>query len=91
MLPSAPPQSDRLTPRPLAELAASTGVSRYTLAYAARTGAMEAQRLGSQWVTTLAAVEAWLKGARHRPGRTPRRRPPAAPAPEPQTAVDSVG
>jgi hypothetical protein len=82
--------SDQQAPRALAELTALTGVSRYTLAYAARTGALEAQRLGSQWVTTLAAVEAWLKGARHRPGRTPRRRPAAAPTPEHQIPAEPV-
>ena len=78
MTPLPRSQSDRLAPRPLVELAALTGVSRYTLAYAARTGSLEAQRLGSQWVTTVAAVEAWLKAAGHRPGRKPQRRAAAA-------------
>jgi hypothetical protein len=86
----APAPPDRLTLRPLVELAAATGVSRYTLAYAARTGAMEAQRLGSQWVSTLAAVEAWLKDSRHRPGRPPRRHPPEASPPEGQTPAKPV-
>jgi Helix-turn-helix domain len=65
---------DRQEQRGLAEVAALTGISRYTLAYAARTGTLKARRIGSQWVTTLAAVDVWLREARHRPGPKPQAR-----------------
>jgi hypothetical protein len=63
-----------------------SGVSRSTLRAAAQTGQLAARRISpgprGQWVLTLAAVDAWLKAARHRPGPAPRRRregaPPAA-------------
>ena len=64
----------------LGELALRFGVSRRTLNQAAITGHLPARRVGYQWLSTPASVEAWLKGARHRPGRTPQRRPPG-PAP----------
>jgi hypothetical protein len=64
----------------LPEAAALFGLSRYTLARAARDAHLTTRRTGKIWLTTPAAVDAWLKGARHRPGRTPQRRPPTAPA-----------
>jgi hypothetical protein len=78
------------TPRPprdqelgMALVAALSGVSRSTLRAAAQAGHLQARRISpgprGQWVLTLAAVDAWLKGARHRPGRTPQRRPVADP------------
>ena len=63
----------------LPEAAALFGLSRYTLARAARDAHLATRRTGKIWLTTPAAVDAWLKGARHRPGRKPQRRPPAAP------------
>jgi hypothetical protein len=63
----------------LPEAAALFGLSRYTLARAARDAHLATRRTGKIWLTTPAAVDAWLRGARHRPGRTPRRRPPTAP------------
>src|SRR5215211_2074977 len=67
----------------LAAAAAEFAVPRSTLTRAARVGNLEARRLGNQWVTTAAAVRAWLRGARHRPGPGPERgaMPAAAPAP----------
>jgi hypothetical protein len=65
---------------PLAEAARIRGLSRFTLASAARTGRLRARPMGSQWVTTLAAVDTWLKEARHRPGPAPRPRVAEAPA-----------
>ena len=65
---------------PLAEAARIRGLSRFTLASAARTGRLRARPMGSQWVTTLASVDAWLKEARHRPGPAPKPRPTEAPA-----------
>src|SRR5687768_10340899 len=56
----------------LLEAATYFGVSRYTLARAARDGNLSTRRTGKTWLTTPAAVEVWLKGARHRPGRKPR-------------------
>src|SRR5215218_9045044 len=62
----------------MALVATLTGVSRSTLRAAAQAGHLQARRISpgprGQWVLTLAAVDAWLKGARHRPGRTPQRR-----------------
>ena len=73
-----PPQDQELG---MALVATLTGVSRSTLRAAAQAGHLQARRISpgprGQWVMTLAAVDAWLKGARHRPGRTPRRRAPA--------------
>ena len=66
---------DKHEERPLVELAALTGVSRYTLAAAAKTGHLPARKLGSQWIATLAAAETWLREARHRPGPVPQRKP----------------
>ena len=63
----------------LGDLAARFGLSRRTLNQAALRGHLPARRVGYQWLSTPAAVDAYLKGARHRPGRTPQRRPPAAP------------
>lgn len=78
----------------LGDLALRFGVSRRTLNQAAITGHLPARRTGNQWLTTPAAVEVWLKGARHRPGRTPRRRPsetpPPASSPEIATPVESL-
>ena len=63
----------------MALVAALSGVSRSTLRAAAQAGHLRARRISpgprGQWVLTLAAVDAWLKGARHRPGRTPGRTP----------------
>jgi hypothetical protein len=68
---------------PLAAAAEVFRVPRSTLTRAARVGNLEARRLGNQWVTTAAAVRAWLRGARHRPGPGPGRGRgrPRAPAP----------
>ncbi len=78
----------------LPEAAAHFGLSRYTLARAARDGHLPTRRTGKIWLTTPAAVEVWLKGARHRPGRTPRRRlpetPPPASSPTAATPAESV-
>jgi hypothetical protein len=74
-------REDRGEELPLAEAARIRGLSRFTLASAARTGRLEARPMGSQWVTTLAAVDAWLKAARHRPGPAPKPRVAEAPAP----------
>ena len=63
---------------PLAEAARIRGLSRFTLASAARTGRLKARPMGSQWVTTLASIDAWLKAARHRPGPAPKPRAGAA-------------
>jgi hypothetical protein len=73
-------QEDREEELPLAEAARVRGLSRFTLASAARTGRLKARPMGSQWVTTLAAVDAWLKEARHRPGPAPKPRVAEAPA-----------
>ena len=59
----------------LPEAAVLFGLSRYTLARAARDEHLQTRRTGKIWLTTPAAVETWLKGARHRPGRRPQRRP----------------
>ena len=84
-----PPQDQELG---MALVATLTGVSRSTLRAAAQAGHLQARRISpgprGQWVMTLAAVDAWLKGARHRPGRTPRRRPPEAAAPEHQAPTE---
>jgi excisionase family DNA binding protein len=73
----------------ITEAALRSGVSRDTLARAARDGNLATRRTGKLWLTTPAAIDAYLKGARHRPGRKPQRRPagdtpasssPAAPA-----------
>jgi excisionase family DNA binding protein len=56
------------------------GLSRDTLARAARDGNLETRRTGKLWLTTPAAVEAYLKSARHRRGPKPQRRTPDAPA-----------
>ncbi len=73
-----PPRDQELG---MALVAALSGVSRSTLRAAAQAGHLRARRISpgprGQWVLTLAAVDAWFKGARHRPGRTPRRRAPA--------------
>ncbi len=78
----------------LLEAATHFGVSRYTLARAARDGNLSTRRTGKTWLTTPAAVETWLKGARHRPGRTPQRRPSEAPprasSPEISVPAESV-
>jgi hypothetical protein len=60
-----------------------SGVSRSTLRAAAQTGQLPARRISpgprGQWVLTLAAVDAWLKAARHRPGPAPKRHQPSSP------------
>jgi excisionase family DNA binding protein len=60
----------------LGELATRFGLSRRTLNQAAIKGHLPARRVGYQWVATPAAVQAWLKEARRRPGREPQRRVP---------------
>jgi len=72
----------------ITEAARRCGVSRDTLARAARDGNLETRRTGKLWLTTPAAIEAYLRGARHRPGRTPQRRAPAA-APASSSPVSS--
>ena len=47
----------------LKEAAARFGVSRSHLQLLARTGKLEAIRLGREWFTTAAAVEAYLANA----------------------------
>jgi hypothetical protein len=71
----------------LVEAAARLELNARTLRRAAKDGHLETRRSSKVWLTTPAAVEAWLKGARHRPGRTPRRRPPPALASEHQAPV----
>ncbi len=77
---STPPRDQEIG---MALVASLTGVSRSTLRAAAQAGHLQARRISpgprGQWVMTLAAVDAWLKAARHRPGRTPQRRHVAAP------------
>ena len=76
----------------MALVATLTGVSRSTLRAAAQAGHLQARRISpgprGQWVMTLTAVDAWLKGARHRPGRSPRRRTPEVSAPEHQAPTE---
>jgi hypothetical protein len=76
---TSPPRDQEIGMALVAEL---SGVSRSTLRAAAQAGHLQARRISpgprGQWVMTLAAVDAWLKGARHRPGRTPQRRSPDA-------------
>ena len=72
-------REERDVEQALGDLAARFGVSRRTLNQAAITGQLPARRTGKIWRTTPAAVEAWLKGARHRPGRTPQRHAPDVP------------
>jgi excisionase family DNA binding protein len=74
----------------LVEAAARLALNERTLRRAAKDGHLETRRSGKVWLTTQAAVEAWLRGARHRPGRTPQRRPPPAPTPEHQVLVEPV-
>ena len=50
----------------LREAAARTGLSASHLRLLARTGRVEAQRIGSYWVTTEAAVRAYLADERLR-------------------------
>ena len=50
------------------------GLSRDTLARAARDGNLETRRTGKLWLTTPAAVAAYLKSARHRRGPKPKQR-----------------
>jgi excisionase family DNA binding protein len=50
----------------LREAAARTGLSASHLRLLARTGRIEAQRIGSYWVTTEAAVRAYLADERLR-------------------------
>jgi excisionase family DNA binding protein len=47
------------------------GVPRATLSVAAREGRLDARKVGKGYVTTAAAVRAWLRDARHRPGPRP--------------------
>jgi excisionase family DNA binding protein len=65
----------------LSEAAVRYRLSRDTLARAARDGNLETRRTGKLWLTTPAAVEAYLRSARHRPGRKPQRRLPETPPP----------
>jgi hypothetical protein len=83
-------REERDVEQALGDLAARFGLSRRTLNQAALRGHLPARRVGYQWLSTPAAVDAYLKGARHRPGRTPQRRPPAAPTPEPQVLAEPV-
>ena len=55
----------------VAEAAVRAGVNAVTLRRAARIGNLEARRSGKVWLTTPAAVRAWLKEARHRTGPKP--------------------
>src|SRR4051794_19251259 len=72
------PREEQDVEQALGGLAAHFGISRRTLNQAALTGHLPARRVGHQWLSTPAAVEAWLKAARHRPGRKPQRRAPDA-------------
>jgi excisionase family DNA binding protein len=68
----------------LVEAAARLELNERTLRRAAKDGHLETRRSGKVWLTTQAAVETWLRGARHRPGRKPQRRPAdVAPASSP--------
>ena len=67
----------------VAEAADRFGLARSTLSRAARVGNLETRRSGRIWLTTAPAVRAWLKDARHRPGRTPQRHEVQAP-PKPE-------
>jgi excisionase family DNA binding protein len=73
----------------VAEAAERLDLNPRTLRRAAAVGNLEARRSGKVWLTTLGAVRAWLKDARHRPG--PRLgqgvgRPRQGPLPSPATA-----
>jgi lambda repressor-like predicted transcriptional regulator len=57
----------------LTELAAASGVPRDTLAKAITRGNLAAEKIGTQWVTTLRAVETWQREAKHTPGPRPKR------------------
>jgi excisionase family DNA binding protein len=71
----------------LVEAAAQLGLNERTLRRAAKDGHLATRRSGKIWLTTAAAAETWLKGARHRPGRKPQRRTPdAAPTSSASTA-----
>ena len=69
-----------------------SGVSRNTRRAAAQPGQFPARRIcpgpRGQWVLTLAAIDAWLKAARHRPGPLPQRRP-LTPTPTPAESAAS--
>jgi excisionase family DNA binding protein len=72
----------------VAEAAARLDLNPRTLRRAAAVGNLESRRSGKVWLTTLGAVRAWLKDARHRPG--PRLgqgvgRPRQGPLPPPAT------
>jgi excisionase family DNA binding protein len=88
--------ADRLEYIGLTEAALRFGLSRDTLARAARDGNLQTRRTGKLWLTTPAAVDAYLKGARHRPGRTPQRRlvggasPPPTSSPRATTSPATV-
>jgi len=58
----------------ITEAALRFGLSRDTLARAARDGNLESRRTGKLWLTTPAAIDAYLKSARHRRGPKPQRR-----------------
>ena len=73
----------------LGDLAPASGSAAHAQPGGPR-GHLPARRVGYQWLSTPAAVDAYLKGARHRPGRTPQRRPPAAPTPEHQVLAEPV-
>jgi excisionase family DNA binding protein len=67
----------------VAEAAQRCGVHPVTLRRAARVGNLEARASGKVWLTTRAAVRAWLASARHRTGPKPGEglgRPRRAPA-----------
>jgi hypothetical protein len=79
----------------LPEAAVAAGLSRFTLARAAKDGNLQTRRTGKIWLTTPALVDAWLKAARHRPGPhpghgvgRPRRRPTT---PDPGATAPATG
>lgn len=81
---------DRHEPIGISEAAVRYRLSRDTLARAARDGNLETRRTGKLWLTTPAAIEAYLRSARHRPGRKPQRRLPENPSPAAATSAESV-
>ena len=80
----------------VADAAEHLGINRRTLTRAAQVGNLEARRVRQLWVTTLPAVQAWLRGVRHRPGPRPGRgrgrpRPPGTPTGEGEAPDDRTG
>ena len=68
------PMSTDASPPPmtLPQAAARIGVSRFTLARAARRGTLTAIAAGGVWLVTQEALDAYERRSRGRPGRKPK-------------------